>query len=159
MTARNISLSLVGIAGLLVALAPGSAVASIIAHDGLAGPSEDLDAFLDAIADVSFVGSGSGEGMTPAQESPTSPSNEEDDPRPSVDVLALAPGGPAAGQPGSASQGGGNGSPSAALDGAHWNLPPAPLQTRLPKEGRVTMSTGPPFELLRPPRSGFEHLG
>ena len=142
MIGRNTRSMLSVLLGLLVVFAANTAAASIICD------RQPADELFDAAAALS-----ADQGMTPATEDrPSSPPNDREDP-PTVDQLeAFSPANGSAGQPSSVSQGGGSGSSSAAISGAFCDLPQAPLQTALPREARPYLPTGPPFELLRPPR-------
>jgi hypothetical protein len=141
MIVRKPRVLLVGVCGLLAALACNCTLGSIIFEQPAAEDYFHPDGMLEA-----------NQGMTPDAPSPSSPRDDGENP-PQVDQLeGLAPAGTAAGQPSSASQGGGNGSSNAATTGILCDLPQPALQTTLPREARPYLPTGPPFELLRPPR-------
>ena len=129
--------------GLLVVFAANTAMASIICD------RQPADELFDAAAGAFS----SDQGMTPpAEDRPSAPPDNSENP-PTVDQFeALAPAGGSAGQPSSVSQGGGSGSSNAAISGILYDLPQPALQTALPREARPYLPTGPPFELLRPPR-------
>jgi hypothetical protein len=141
MTARKTRLAVVGALGLLMALASNSALGSIILDRPPAGEFSDPAGMVDA-----------SQGMAPA--APVVPPDKGGDPLTIHHIEALAPAGAAAGQPSSASQVGGSGSSNAAIISALYDLPQPTLRTLLPGEGGTIMPTGPPFELLRPPRLG-----
>ncbi len=144
MTGRNTRSMLGVLLGLWVVFAANAAVASIISDRQ---PADDLFAAAAALS--------ADQGMTPpAEDRPSSPPDNRENP-PTVDQLeAFTPAGGSTGQPSSASQGGGNGSTNAAITAILCDLPQPALQTALPREARPYLPTGPPFELLRPPRSG-----
>lgn len=142
MIGRKTRLLVAGLFGLLVALAANSAVGSIILHQP---PADEL--FAPA------AGADAGQAMTPDAPRPSVPPDDPQNPPTIQHLEGLAPSGGSAGQPSSGPQGGGNGSNIAAMTAALYDLPQTPLQTGLPGEPRTIMPIGPPFELLRPPRS------
>jgi hypothetical protein len=139
MTARNTRLVVLAVFGLLTALASNCALGSIILDRPVAGGPFAADGILDA-----------SQGMAPA--APVVPPDKGADPLTIHQIEGLAPPGTAAGQPTSASQGGGTGPTNAALPNVISYLPDAAFRTPLPGAPRTIMPTGPPVELLRPPR-------
>jgi hypothetical protein len=137
---RETRLVLVGVCGVLAALVSNCALGSIIVDRPAAEEFSHPDGMLDA-----------SQGMAPA--APVLPPDKGGDPLTIHPIEGLAPAGTSAGPPNSVSQGGGNGSSNAAMAGVLPSLPEPALQTSLPRKARPIMPTGPPFELLRPPRA------
>jgi hypothetical protein len=151
---RETRLVLGGILGLLVAFASSSATAAIILADqfssGRGGEIDSLSVFHGQVADDDAISPGRA-GMATATSGPSLPSDNQTDPPTFHPGESLGPSGGTAGQPNSFSQGSGGGAMSAAASVlASFSEPP--FQTALPGEARTIMPTGPPFELLRPPR-------
>jgi hypothetical protein len=152
---RETRLVLGGVFALLVAFASNSAMGAIILADpfsGFAGgQGGSFQQFGGELSDLVAEG-GQTAGMTRAAPGPFDPSDEENNLLTVRQLDGLSPAGGSAGAPSSASQGGGNAPSNAAMTGVFFHLPQPSLQTGLPGEARTAMPTGPPFELLRPPR-------
>jgi len=152
MAARKPSFLLVLAVGLVLALTADRAAAAIIVHDDSAGGL----AAASPLPDTGQIGaSDEAETGTATPISPPVPPahpNPGDTPlQPRLAEGAL-PGSGTAGNAGSASHGGGPGTPTCAFVGNQFRLPRPILVTRVPREASPMLPTGPPFELLRPPR-------
>lgn len=137
---RRTSLLLGATLGLWVALASTATMGSIVFDQPTA---DELNSPL--------WGGDDADGMTPDAPNPVAPSPDDDDPLYLGQLDAqLAPGG-AAGNPSTGTQGS-SGPTTVALAASPYDLPTPNLQTALPRETSPVLPTGPPFELLRPPR-------
>ncbi len=132
-----------------MALSSNCAVAAIMVGGPFQAPAEELlsSLALEAKADLT-----DGEGMACPTDPQTDPPKEPGNPRSVRYAEALGPGGAAASRPSSISQGSGGGFGNPAITGIPRDLAQPALQTTLPTEARPYLPTGPPFELLRPPR-------
>ena len=131
---------LVGLFRLMAVLACNCALGSIIFDQ----PGEDSSNLTGALE--------ADQGMAPkTPQAPSTPNKGHD--LPTLHQLeGLAPAGSGAGAPQSPSHGGGNGPTNPALGTISPYLPEPGLQVAAPSERRPILPTGPPFELLRPPR-------
>ena len=163
MVGRETRLLIGGIVGLLLALASSSTDAAIILDRdalGLAtGQFQGLS--LQGLSLDMAEDSGGLAGMFGADERtlPTAPAepsgrNEGRDPLPLIQPDSLGPGSGSAGHSSTVSPSAAGGSGAAAILCQVFDLPQLSLQTRLPRESSPFLPTGPPFELLRPPRVG-----
>ena len=151
MIAGNLQKLLAGLVGLFVALASGSAVAAIITPDAfLQLGSEEV--LVQPVVEDLLASAECGETAIPAAPQPSAPENDRDDPRTPLLMRGLEPAAGTAAGPSFGSHSTGGGPSNSAIAVASTDLPQATLQTALPKEARPYLPTGPPFELLRPPR-------
>ena len=140
---RNRPTPLLAIAtGLVLALSSRCATAALIVGALPCPQYECTDDLLGSFAIQSlFSGDAAPAGASPAEEgAPPSIKNAE---RHSPPATACGSS--------SVSQSSGGGSSYAALAQTACDLPPAAPKASLPSEGKMTLPTGPPFELLRPP--------
>lgn len=158
MIGRETRLLIGGIVGLLLALACTTAEAAIILdRDALAlaaGQFQDLG--LATADDAAGSAGAPGAADTTAPTEPAAPSspNEGQAPLPLIQPDGLGPASGSAGHPSTVSPPGAGASGATAILSQVFDLPHLALQTRLPRESSPYLPTGPPFELLRPPRSG-----
>ena len=152
MAARKPTFLFVLAVGLVWALTTDRAVAAIIVDDGLAGGWADASALLtiDQTGASAHPQTGTATPVSPALP-PARPNPGDTPPRPRL-AEGVLPGTGSAGNAGPGSQGGAPGTSSASLSGNLVFLPLPGLATRVPSEARPILPTGPPFELLRPPR-------
>jgi len=152
MAARKSSFLLLLAVGLVLALTADRAVAAIIVHDDFAGGLAAASPLPDAaqIGGSDEAETGTATPVSPPV-SPARPIPGDTPQRPRL-LEAAVPGTGSAGNAGSGSQGGANGSMNPAMTGVLAYLPEPGLQSTVPSVGRPILPKGPPFELLRPPR-------
>ena len=161
MVGRETRLLIGGIVGLLLALACSTTDAAIILdRDALGlvtGQFQDLG--LGMAEDPAGLAGTSGANERTSPPAPAEPSgpNEGQSPLPLIQPDGLGPGSGSAGHPSTVSPSGAGASGGTAILCQVFDLPHLALQTRLPRESSPFLPTGPPFELLRPPRpaTGF----
>ena len=152
MTARRTRLLLTGLVGLLVAFAASTAPGAIVPGNA-ARPLDAVESDLARLFVTQFLDSqASLDGMAGSVPLSSDPSPEGDSPPTLQEVEHLLAAVPTGCQPNSVSQSSGSGASNPAVAGAFCHLPQTALQTTLPREARPYLPTGPPFELLRPPR-------
>ena len=152
MTWRRASL-LLGVVGLCFALAPHTARATLVLGEACPSLGGSTDALLESLA-TQLVSSAEMAGPGTATSPSPAPSEENEDEPPAFRLPEGLLPAPATGcQSNSVSQSSGSGSSGAALASRISDLPPPRLWAALPSEGKTILPTGPPFELLRPPRT------
>ena len=153
MTWRRTSL-LLGVVGLCFALAPQPATATLVVGAAAPASTGHPDNLLESLASQLLSSAEMAAPAAPTGPNPAPSEHNENDPlafRLSEGLLA-APA--AACQSNPVSQSSGSGSTGAALASRICDVPPPGLWATLPSEAKTTLPTGPPFELLRPPRVG-----
>jgi hypothetical protein len=138
-------------AGVAIALASQPATAALVVGDASPFLGGEHDELLESLASQLLA---SADMAGPTHTGPNStPSEDDQDNRPAFRLPEGLLPAPATGcHSNSVSQSSGSGSTSAALASAICDVPPPGLQASLPSEAKTILSTGPPFELLRPPR-------
>jgi hypothetical protein len=151
MTWRRTSL-LLGVVGLCLALAPQPATATLVVGEASPSSVGHPDNLLESLASQLLASAEMAGPATPVSPNPAPSEDNENDPPVFRLMEGLLPA-PATGcQSNSVSQW--SGSTGVALASRICDVPPPRLWAALPSEAKTILPTGPPFELLRPPRIG-----
>jgi hypothetical protein len=152
MTRRQAILLL--LAGLWLGLASEPARATLLVGEVVPGSVGQADNLLQSLASQLLVSADIAGPATPTGPNPGPSEENENDPSAFRVLEGLLPA-PATGcHSNSASQLSGSGSTSVALASRICDVPLPRLWAALPSEVKTLLPTGPPFELLRPPRLG-----